>query len=243
MSTFDDQAVLDSLGAALRVDASPSPQEVEDLYALVTQSDPPAAVIPLSAPRRPPRMLRVAAVAAAMILGTIGLAALAGTSMPGSLREPARALGFRVDSQEMADARAAVADLRDALVLGDNRRISGASDLVRVRLRALSADELRQLTPTANSLLRQADDRLRTRVPETAETATKSSEDGQPGPTGHGGASKEEAWAAESTAPSSAGVAPPPAASPTHSAEGSDDEHESEHEPEPPEAESPKHED
>ena len=230
MSTFDDQTLLASLEAALRIDAAPSHHELEDLRLLVTRSDRQATVIPLipQAPRVPRvrrgRGLRVAAVVASVLVASIGVAVLAGASMPRSLREPVRALGFGIDSQEMADARAATGDLRDALAQTDDRRVAAAAELVRVRLRALARDELRQLEPTASDLLRRADARLSTSVPGVPENGGGKSTD-------HDAPEEDtEAQAPKSTVPPVGSAFAAPSAAATEDDE--DAEHESEHESE-----------
>ncbi len=113
----------------------------------------------------------MAAVAATVVLCAVGIAALAGTSMPGSMRDPARAVGFPVQSQEMVEARSALAQLRVALAGGNGVHVAAAADLLRARLRAVSEDEARQLEPEAADLLREAEARLTPPAPVAADTA------------------------------------------------------------------------
>ena len=47
MKQLDDESLLTGLGVALRLDVTPSQQEIDDLRALVVSSDSYAVVVPI----------------------------------------------------------------------------------------------------------------------------------------------------------------------------------------------------
>ena len=162
MTTRDDE-LLGVLAASLDPppDVEPTWAEISRLHRVID-----AGV----SPRRPSRtrLWRVHRPLTAVIAGVVVLggasaaAALSGAVMPQPVRVAARAVGLPVDSPQLADARAALVRLREALAhqprdLGAIR--SDAQD-VRDRLGRLSADDRSQVDPEATFLLAAADTAL-----------------------------------------------------------------------------------
>jgi hypothetical protein len=116
VTTRDDE-LLDILAASFGPppEAEPSWAEISHLHRIIdtaAQGHSRRAASPLWRIRRP-----ITAAAAGLVLlgGASAAAAVAGAVMPQPVRVAARAVGLPVESPQLADARAAVGRLRDAL--------------------------------------------------------------------------------------------------------------------------------
>lgn len=162
MSLTSDDALLDSLAAALApTRVEPSREAVQALRALVTRDDV-VVPLPVAVPARQP-WRRAVAVAAAVVVLVVAAGAVAlstGSSLPNRLRAPVRALGLPVDSAAVAQTRTAMAGLRAALDQPDVARVARARADVLLRLAHLDADERHSVASEARQLLERADARL-----------------------------------------------------------------------------------
>jgi hypothetical protein len=159
MTTRDDE-LLDVLAASLAPapDAEPSWAEISHLHRIIDT----AADGRRHHGRAPLWRLRpITAAAAGLVLlgGASAAAAASGAVMPQPVRVAARAVGLPVDSPQLADARAALGHLRDALA--DTPRnvndIRADAQDVRDRLGRLSADDRLDVEDEAAFLLAEAD--------------------------------------------------------------------------------------
>jgi hypothetical protein len=158
--TMSDDLLLDSLGAALRLDVEPCAAEVDALRELVSPKR--RRVAPVVLPHRPARqVLRAAAVVAAIVIGIGALVAALGADVSPVLRPAARAIGISVDSDQLRDAKTTMASLEAALARDDEAAIQqGARDLVSA-LQGLDRGDRVQIEDDATRLLQRADAELR----------------------------------------------------------------------------------
>ena len=259
VNAYDDERLLDSLGAALRIDAEPSEAEVAALRSQVTSIRRRVAPVAIGRTRPLHQVLRAAAIVVAVIAGVGVLASAHGSELSPVLRPAARALGISVDSPELQAAKAAMGSLRSALLRDDEQDIArGMSKLVdAVRTlddrdrSAIRDDAVRLLTRADEELRRLAALRVQVEPLPDVVTATPVADDNTSSPehgpaatsgsaAGAGGAVASPAAPAGVATPAMPGAptaAPPPAGS----GDGSDDwsSPEEEHEDEPPEPAEP----
>jgi uncharacterized membrane protein YgcG len=159
VTTRDDE-LLDVLAVSLgpAPDVEPTGAEISQLHRVIDSgwSNQRRARTPIWRIRRP----LTAAVAGLFVLGgASAAAAVSGAVMPQPMRVAARAVGFPVDSPELAGARGALGRLRAAL--GDQPRdlaaIRATAQEVRDRLGRLSADDRVHVEDEAHFLLADAD--------------------------------------------------------------------------------------
>jgi hypothetical protein len=158
--SYDDQTLMASLDAALRVDASPSDDEVAALRRLVFTGERDGAVILLPRRESPRPALRAAAIAAVILAGVGVIAGVSHTSEPSRANTAAApAIGMPFVSP-LAQARAAMSRLADALERSDDGAVERATRDVIDRARVLTVDDRAKLQPTLDELLRRAESRL-----------------------------------------------------------------------------------
>ena len=153
MKQLDDETLLGELGAASVPRRVCHPRtKIDDLRELVMSSDSPRLSFPCVAPREPARMLaRGSGRCRGACSAQSGSRQLAGTSMPGSMRDPARAVGFPVESQEMTEARACGRPASRGARAGQRRtRSSPPPTCSGPACERCHRDELHQIEPEAD---------------------------------------------------------------------------------------------
>lgn len=150
---MNDDDLLDLLGATMaEPPAEPSDAEVAHVRDLVADR----VVVPFRSPW--PRRAAATGVVLAVLVTTGTAAAVVRTgSLPDSVRRVASAVGLPVDSVGVAQTRAAMADLEEALAGRDDGDVRRASAVLRADLADLSPAETDQVQPEAGGLLAQAD--------------------------------------------------------------------------------------
>src|SRR5581483_10259860 len=158
MTTRDDD-LLDVLAASIGPppDAEPSWAEISHLHRIIdTAADRNRrrAHTPLWRMRHP-----VAVAALVLLGGASAAAAVSGAVMPQPVRVAARAVGLPVDSPQLAEARAALDRLHDALAAKPRNAndIRARAQDVRDRVDRLSADDRLEVEDEAAFLLAEAD--------------------------------------------------------------------------------------
>jgi hypothetical protein len=214
--TMSDDLLLDSLGAALRLDVEPCAADVDALRELVSPKR--RRVAPVVLPYRPARqLLRAAALVAAIVIGIGALVAALGADVSPVLRPAARAIGISVDSDQLRDAKTAIASLEAALARDDEAAIQrGARDLVSA-LQGLDRGDRVQVEDDATRLLQRADAELRRLA---ADRVAAGASEGETAAAGDAPASAtttgtSEASSAGSGSPAGSLTGPPAATSPT----------------------------
>ncbi len=254
MNAHDDERLLDSLGAALRIDAVPSEAEVATVRFHVTRNRRRVAHVATGRARPLYQVLRAAAIVVAVVAGVGVLASAHGSELSPVLRPAARALGISVDSPELQAAKAAMASLRSALLRDDEQDIArGMSKLVdAVRVlddgdrSAIRDDALRLLTRAEEELRRLAALRVHVEpVPDVvtdAPAADGSTPPPEGAPAATSGSAADAAGSGAVTSPAAPAAPGTPAVTPpAGSDDGSDDwsNPEEGHEDEPPEPAEP----
>jgi len=157
---MNDDEILDVLGAVLApIRAEPPPEGIVALHRAIDAQ----AWSGQTGHARPLRQRRwlVATVALTGALGVSSAAfAATGAPLPRPVRQVVHTIGLPVDSPQLADARGTQRLLRTSLARRDLAAIRIHANELRSELRNLDSDERRQVEPTADSLLQQAEEDL-----------------------------------------------------------------------------------
>ena len=153
-----DEELLARLGRALEPPAGePDPARVARLRALA-EAGRRSSTDQLADRRRsragawPRRQLAgvAAGVAAAVVSFVVGV--VAGADPPRPLRAAAHAVGLPVESPQLADARAELHDLGEALAAGDRARVAADDRRMVSLVKALPPEERRKIEPVAHEV-------------------------------------------------------------------------------------------